>query len=237
MNAPELLAGTSGFSYKEWKGPFYPEDLPAAKMLAYYAEHLPAVEINNTFYRMPKREVLATWAGSVPGSFRFSIKASRRITHFKRLKECGEEIGYLAGQLEALGDRLGVVLFQLPPQLAADLERLRTFLAELPADLPAAFEFRHPSWFDAAVLDALRERGCPLCVADTEEGEDAPLEATADWGYLRLRRPDYDDEALAAWARRLGGLGWKRAFVFFKHEDEGAGPRMAARFLELAREG
>jgi uncharacterized protein YecE (DUF72 family) len=236
MSRTDLLAGTSGFSYKEWKGPFYPEDLAASDMLAYYAERLPAVEINNTFYRMPKREVLASWAESVPARFRFSIKASRRITHFKRLKECGEEVAYLASQLEALGERLGVVLFQLPPQLALDLDRLKAFLTVLPEGLPAAFEFRHASWFDNAVLDTLREHGAALCVADTEEGVDAPLAATADWGYVRLRRPDYDDSDLAGWAERLDGLGWSRAFVFFKHEDEGAGPRMAGRFLELAAE-
>ena len=232
--APALYSGTSGYSYKEWKGPFYPEDLPAGQMLAFYAERLPAVEINNTFYRMPKRSVLESWAEQVPEGFRFSIKASRRITHFKRLKDTGEETGFLLGNLEVLGDRLGVVLFQLPPNLKKDLERLDGFLELLPEGLPAAFEFRHASWAeDDATRERLAARGFALCLADTdEEPAEEPLSG-GRFGYLRLRRAAYDDATLRGFAERVNASGWERAFVFFKHEDEGAGPALAQRFAAI----
>ncbi len=231
----ELFAGTSGYSYKEWKGAFYPEDLPAGEMLGFYSGQLPAVEINNTFYRMPKRSVLESWAAQVPEGFRFSIKASRRITHFKRLKEADEELGFLLGNLEVLGPRLGVVLFQLPPNLKKDLPRLEAFVALLPDGLPAAFEFRHASWLeDGEAAACLAERGLALCKADTEdEPAEGPL-AGGPLGYLRLRRAAYDDADLLGFAERIRTAGFERAFVFFKHEDEGAGPRLARRFLDLA---
>jgi len=233
----DLHVGTSGYSYKEWKGSFYPEDLSAKAMLAYYGERLNAVEINNTFYRLPKAEVLESWAEQVPDGFRFSIKASRRITHFARLKEeARDPTEYLLSNLEVLGDRLGVVLFQLPPNLKKDAERLAGFLDVLPEGTPAAFEFRHESWNDEQVHELLHARGATLVCADTEEsGEDEPIVATAPLGYLRLRRPGYEDEDLRRWAGHLAATGWERAFVFFKHEDEGAGPAMAARFRELTR--
>ena len=231
----DLHVGTSGYSYKEWKGPFYPEDLAAADMLRYYGERLGSVEINNTFYRMPKTSVLESWAEQVGDGFRFSIKASQKITHRKRLKEAADETGYLVDTVRALGAKLGVLLFQLPPNLKKDVERLRSFLALLPSDLPVAFEFRHESWMDDEVLDALRGHGAALCCADTDEGEeDAAIVATAPFGYLRLRRPDYAAPDLARWAERVQAQPWERAFVFFKHEDEGAGPRMAMQFLEVA---
>jgi len=232
----ELYVGTSGYSYKEWKGSFYPADLAAKDMLGYYGERLNAVEINNTFYRLPRESVLDGWASQVPGSFRFSIKASQRITHFARLKEeAREPTEYLLRTVHVLGPKLGVLLFQLPPNLKAEVERLRAFLEVLPEGTPAAFEFRHESWKDPAVLDLLRARGVVLVCADTEESEaDEPIVATADWGYLRLRRPDYTDADLGRWAEGVRAAGWKRAFVFFKHEDEGAGPRLAARFREIA---
>ena len=230
----KIHVGTSGFSYKEWKGPFYPEDLKNADMLAYYAERLPSVEINNTFYRMPKKEVLASWASQVPDHFRFAIKASRRITHIKRLKEPVEETGYLLDNLAALGEKLGVVLFQLPPNLKKDLERLEKFLALLDRRVPAAFEFRNETWEDEDVVACLEADGAALVAAETEEGGEPALRATAPFGYLRLRRPDYDEAALRAWRTKLEALPWSDAFVFFKHEDEGAGPRMASEFLSLA---
>jgi uncharacterized protein YecE (DUF72 family) len=231
-----LRAGTSGYSYKEWKGPFYPEKTKAAEMLTFYASRLGAVEINNTFYRMPKKNVLETWAEQVPDDFRFAIKASRRITHFKRLKETGEETGFLLGNLEVLGDRLGVVLFQLPPNLKCDIERLDAFLDLLPEGLPAAFEFRHESWLDDTVRDRLRARNFAVVCVDSEDTERTPPIRTASWGYLRLRRPDYDRAALGDWALEIARCGWDDAFVFFKHEDDGAGPRMAMDFLEVAAE-
>ena len=229
-----LLAGTSGYSYKEWKGPFYPDDLPAREMLHFYASQLPAVEINNTFYRLPKASVLATWAEQVPEEFRFVVKASRRITHFKRLKDTGDETGYLLSTLETLGSRLGAVLFQLPPKLALDLPRLEAFLALLPDATRAAFEFRHPSWLEPRVFELLRERDFALVGVDAEDEEtDEPVE-TASWGYLRLRRPGYERADLADWAQRVQARDWREAFVFFKHEDAGAGPRMACEFLSIA---
>lgn len=231
----ELHVGTSGYSYKEWKGSFYPEDLPTKDMLTYYGERLNAVEINNTFYRLPKASVLENWAEQVPEAFRFSIKASRRITHFTRLKEeAREPTEYLLSTITSLGQRLGVLLFQMPPNLKKDTPRLEGFLSVLPEGTPAAFEFRHDSWKDDEVYQALAGRNMAFVCADTDEGEDEPLVRTASWGYLRLRRPDYDDADLGRWAEHVAALGWERAFVFFKHEEEGAGPRLAGRFVEIA---
>ncbi len=232
----ELFAGTSGYSYKAWKGCFYPEDLPDKRMLGYYAERLPAVEINNTFYRLPRESVLESWAAQVPDAFRFSIKASRRITHFKRLKDAGDETEYLLRVTQTLGDRLGVLLFQLPSNLKADLERLDAFLRLLPDGTRAVFEFRHISWQEDRVLARLRERGFAWCVSDTDEAPIDELVGTATWGYLRLRRSGYSEGELLDWAVRLRAQPWERAFVFFKHEDAGMGPRLAARFLEVFRE-
>jgi uncharacterized protein YecE (DUF72 family) len=231
-----IYAGTSGFSYKEWKGAFYPDDLPAKSFLQYYASKLPSVEINNTFYRMPRASVLEAWAEQVPEGFRFVIKASQRITHRKRLKDTQEETGYLLRNLEALGDRLGVVLYQLPPNLKLDLDRLKSFLDTLPRPERAAFEFRHQSWFTDEVYAALRAAGSALCVADTDEGDlEVDVLGTTDWGYLRLRRESYTDPELTTWIERIGAQGWNTAYVFFKHEDDAAGPLMALRFLELAQ--
>lgn len=232
----EIRAGTSGFSYKEWKGSFYPEKLPANKMLAFYSTQLNTVEINNTFYRLPKTDTLDLWAKQVPEDFRFSIKASRRITHIKRLKDVKDETEFLLTSLKTLGTRLGVILFQLPPFLRKDLASLDAFLELLPDGTPAAFEFRHASWFDDDVYERLRNRDFSLCTADTEKSA-GTLTNTAPWGYLRLRRSDYSDQDLKAWAQRISAQRWDRAFVFFKHEDEAAGPKFAARFMELASSG
>lgn len=230
----EIQAGTSGYSYKGWVGAFYPEKTKPADMLAYYAKQLPTVEINNTFYRLPKESVLQAWAASVPDSFRFTIKASRRITHLKRLKGVEDETGYLLRVTSALGEKLGALLFQLPPNLKCDLERLDAFLGLLPEGTPAALEFRHESWLDEPVLERLRSRNVPLVHVDDEDGAADELVPTADWGYLRLRRPDYDETALRAWNDRISKLPWERALLYFKHEDDGAGPKMAARFLEVS---
>ena len=230
-----ILAGTSGYSYKEWLGSFYPPKLPAAKMLAHYATQLPVVEINNTFYQQPKASLLESWRQQVPPGFRFVIKASRRITHIKRLGDVEPETRYLLETLSALGEQLGAILFQLPPYMRVDVPRLEAFLQLLPAGTPAAFEFRHPSWDDDAVRGALASRGCVLCAADTDEGEEPALAETAPFIYLRLRREQYDDAALVRWLDRLHAGRWERAYVFFKHEDGAVGPRMAARFLELAQ--
>jgi uncharacterized protein YecE (DUF72 family) len=232
----ELHVGTSGYSYKEWKGSFYPDDLPAKDMLRFYAERLEAVEINNTFYRLPKTSVLESWAEQVPEHFRFSIKASRRITHFTRLKdEARDPTEYLLSTVTALRERLGVVLFQLPPNLKKDVSRLSAFLDLLPEGTPAAFEFRHETWKDDEVYEVLRAREMAFVHADTEESDAGEsLVDTGPWGYLRLRKPDYTDADLGRWAERITSTGWDRVFVFFKHEDEGAGPKLAARFQSIA---
>ncbi len=244
MPPVRLLAGTSGYSYKEWKGSFYPESLPDRGMLAFYAERLPTVEINNTFYRLPQADVVRRWAAEVPEGFVFVVKAPQRITHHARLKDAEERVDFLWRAVSELGPHRGPLLFQLPPSLRKDVERLRTFLGHLPAECRAAFEFRHRSWDDEEVRAVLRAAGAALCNADVaEEGDDAPpagaaaaepeLHATADWGYLRLRRPDYGEAELARWAERVAGAPWREAFVFFKHEDAGTAPRLAQRFREL----
>jgi uncharacterized protein YecE (DUF72 family) len=231
----ELLVGTSGYAYKEWRGSFYPDGMSEREMLDFYGRALPAVEINNTFYRLPRGDVLERWAQQVPESFRFALKASRRITHFGRLKGVEDETAYLLRAAAHLGGRLGALLFQLPPNLALDLARLDDFLALLPPATPAAFEFRHPSWRCDAVYERLRAQGAALVGAEDDDAPAEPLVATADWGYLRLRRSDYAREDLARWVQQLRACAWQRAFVFFKHEDAGAGPRLAAAFLELAQ--
>jgi len=229
-----LYVGTSGYSYKEWKGTFYPEDLPAKQMLRFYGERFRTVEINNTFYRMPKASVLQAWAGEVPADFQFVLKASQRITHIQRLKDASDSVSYLLEVAGELKERLGPLLFQLPPNLKKDVPRLRDFLALLPSQRRAAFEFRHQSWFDDEVFGLLRDHQAALCIAEAENDLEVPFVATAAWGYLRLRRPDYGDAELKAWVKRLREQDWRDAFVFFKHEDEGKGPQMAKRFLELA---
>jgi uncharacterized protein YecE (DUF72 family) len=233
----EIRAGTSGYSYKEWLGSFYPEKLPARQMLAYYAERLPAVEINNTFYRLPKESVVASWGAQVPDAFRFAIKASQRITHMKRLKDASDETTYFLRTVATLGDKLGVSLFQLPPNLRADRDRLARFLELLPEGTRAAFEFRHASWLEPEIVELLRARDLALVVADTDEAPaDGELVATASFGYLRLRRAAYDSVQIAAWAERIARQRWSEVFVLFKHEDEAAGPRFASEFLAVARE-
>jgi uncharacterized protein YecE (DUF72 family) len=220
MTTSRLLAGASGYSFKEWKGDFYPEKIKPEDMLAWYAGRLPTVEINNTFYRMPKTAVLDAWAGAVPEHFRFAIKASRRITHFARLKEepVAEPLGFLYRNLAALGARRGPVLFQLPPNLKKDLPRLATFLRLLPEDHRAAFEFREASWFADDVYDALKGAGAALCLSEREDKAPPPLVETAPWGYVRLRLEAYTDDDLRRWAQRLEATAWRTIHVYFMHE-------------------
>ncbi len=229
-----LHVGTSGYSYKEWKGNFYPEDLPAKEMLSYYSRRLPAVEINNTFYRLPQASMIENWKDQVPASFRFSIKATQKITHIKRLKNVAEETKYLMETAALLEKRLGVVLFQLPPNMKKDTDRLSEFLKSTGASCRTAFEFRNETWFDDETLNLLTERDSALVVSDTDEKPLNEITNTASWGYLRLRRTSYDDKDLCEWMQRVQDQNWRDAFVFFKHEDEGVGPKLAARFLELA---
>ncbi len=224
-----ILAGTSGYSYPAWKGSFYPPGLPASRMLAAYADRLPVVEINATFYRMPQARTLATWRAGVPEGFVFALKGPQRITHQKRLAGAGDDVGFFLGAAAELGSGLGPVLWQLPPTLRKDLPRLREFLDLLPRGGRFAFEFRHDSWLADDVLAALAQAGAALCIAD-DESRTTPLVATAGFGYLRLRRQDYDEAALARWAETVRGQPWNDAFVFFKHEDEARGPEYALRF-------
>jgi uncharacterized protein YecE (DUF72 family) len=228
----KVHVGTSGFSYSEWKGSFYPEKFPNSEMLRYYGERLGTVEINNTFYRMPKKEMLEKWPEQVPADFTFVLKASQRITHMKRLKEVGDEVSYFFENAAVLGDKLGPVLFQLPPYFHKEVARLEEFLKLLPAGRRAAFEFRHESWNDPDVYNVLRAHNVAVCIADTDE-ETWPFVATADWGYLRLRGTDYQPAELADWRKRVAGQDWDSAYVFFKHEDAGRGPALAAEFIKL----
>jgi uncharacterized protein YecE (DUF72 family) len=220
INSKRLLAGASGYSFKEWKGIFYPQDMKAEGMLAFYAAQLPTVEINNTFYRMPAPSMLENWARTTPEDFRFAIKASRRITHIARLKAdtAADSLNYLYRMLAALGKKRGPVLFQLPPQMKKDLPRLSDFLALLPEEHLAAFEFRNETWFDDAVYEALRGAGAALCLSEREDDAPPPLVETAPWGYVRLRLETYTEEELAGWAGRLAATGWQRIYVFFMHE-------------------
>jgi len=229
-----VQVGTSGYAYKEWKGSFYPADLKADGFLPFYAGRFETVEINATFYRMPTEKVLMQWAAQVGDAFTFALKASQRITHRKRLKECGEELQYFLRTANVLGARLGPTLVQLPPNLKKDLPRLQDFLTLVPHSWRTAFEFRHASWFDEEVFGLLRGHNAALVVADTDPDESelaVPFVPTADWGYLRLRRKEYDAAALTEWAGRIEAAPWSDAFVYFKHEDEGTGPRLAAEFI------
>lgn len=228
-----LYAGSSGFSYPEWKGPFYPADLAQRRFLAFYGSRLDAVELNNTFYRMPRPELLSGWAGEVPDHFRFALKAPAHISCRVVPAAGAGAMAELWRAARALGGRLGPVLFQLPPELPIDLDRLAGFLALLPAGMRAAFELRHPSWRDPAVHAALRAAGAALCVTDMPDGREPPVVATAGFGYLRLRRARYSKARLEAWRDRMRATGWGECYVFFRHEDSGAAPRLARRLTAV----
>jgi uncharacterized protein YecE (DUF72 family) len=227
-----LLTGTSGFAYREWKGSFYPSDLPASAMLAWYGSRFPAVEINASFYRMPSAPVLAQWGAQVPAGFTFVLKATRSIALRRRVEDAAGVVADFFRIASVLGRALGPVLVQLPPNVKKDVARLDAFLALPPAGARLALEFRHRSWLDDDVYATLRAHGAALCVAQSEELDAPPLVPTASWGYLRLRNAAYTDAELDRWAERVRAQPWTEAFAFFKHEDEGSGPRLAARFRE-----
>ena len=220
--------GTSGYNYPEWRGSFYPDDLPAAAMLPFYAEHFMTVEINATFYRMPTAKTVTGWAETAPPGFVFTLKAPQRITHMRRLRDIDEPLRFFCDVARQLGDKLGPLFFQLPPNFKKDTDRLRDVLIQVPPDLRCAFEFRHASWFADDVYEALRSRDAALCVADTEAGR-TPDETTATWGYYRLRNIEYSDAQLTGWAAALTRPGRRDAFCYFKHEHSGTGPALAAR--------
>ncbi len=230
-----FFVGTSGYSYREWKGSFYPEKLPQSEMLACYAQQFSAVEINNTFYRMPAAGVLKTWTRQVPKEFRFALKAPRTITHRMRLRNVRRETRAFLRAVSVLKEYQAPLLFQLPPNFKKDLPRMEAFL-ELVGQAQAAFEFRHASWFSEDVFDALRRKSCALCIADVDDAPIPDVVGTAGWGYVRLRRKRYTRRQLGEWIGRLRSQKWGEAYVFFKHEETGAGPRFAARFLELSGE-
>jgi len=229
----KIHIGTSGFGYKEWKGRFYPEKITPREMLRFYAEHLDAVEINNTFYHMPTEGVLRSWAEQVPPDFVFAFKAPQVVTHYKRLRSVDDETAYLVRTLSLLGGRLGPVLFQFPKSFRADRAALEGFLALIPDGIFCAFEFRSPTWLTADILHLLRARNGSLCIADTDEAPAQEIVPTAAWGYLRLRRADYPEAELAEWRDRIRAQAWEKAFVFFKHEETARGPEMALRFRAL----
>jgi uncharacterized protein YecE (DUF72 family) len=226
--------GTSGYSYKQWKGPFYPEALPDAEMLRYYAARFAAVEINYTFYRMPSVRQLQSWAKEAPEHFTFTLKAPRRITHELRLRDAADLAVDFCDTARALKHKLGALLFQLPPFLKRDTPRLEDFLHQMPEGLRVAFEFRNPTWYADEVYDTLRRFGVALCVVEAPE-RSVPLEVTADFGYFRLRQPEYSDAELAECAGRIqqAAAAWRDAFIYFKHEDDGQGPLLAARLRTL----
>jgi uncharacterized protein YecE (DUF72 family) len=229
-----LLAGTSGYAFKEWKGSFYPEGLKDDGMLGHYATRYPTVEINNTFYRMPRENVLEDWASQVPETFTFAIKASQRITHHARLKpESKDLVDYLLRNTNLLGSKLGPVLFQLPPNMKKDIDRLRTFLEFLPPRRRFAFEFRHSSWFEEDVVEALKAKDVAMTIIDQDDFATPPI-VSASWGYLRLHRLDYNEQALSQWAERVKEPGWSEVYVYFKHDEGvGSGPPAVDAFLKL----
>ena len=215
----QIYAGTSGFSYAEWCGRFYPESHPASQMLRYYASRLPTVEINNTFYRMPNQDTVAAWRDEVPDSFCFAVKATRRITHQKKLSNVADDVAQLFSVVDVLGAKLGPVLFQTPPFLKKDLGLLGEFIAVLPEGRRVALEFRHPSWFSDDVYGVLATRNVALVGGDLEEADKSPpLVVTADFGYLRLRRLDYDPTGIADWASRIASQPWQSVYAYLKHE-------------------
>lgn len=230
-----LYIGTSGFGYKEWKGKFYPAGIPAKDMLGFYAKLFNAVEVNNTFYRMPNESLLENWAKIVPPDFVFVVKAPRIITHIKRLRGAEDEAAFFLKTCERLGTRLGAVLFQLPPGYPRDTTVLEGFLDSLDFPSRVAFEFKNPTWHDPDVFEILRSRDCALCVSDTDEAKSADPVSTASWGYLRLRRTDYTEEELTGWVRAVRTQRWESAFIFFKHEDKAKGPEFASRFMEISK--
>lgn len=225
-----MLVGTSGYNYPEWRGTFYPEKFSTAKMLGFYAERFLTVEINYTFYRMPTEKLLKGWSDATPETFTFTLKAPRRITHDSRLQHCEDTLQAFCRTASTLGPKLGVLLFQLPPNFKKDGEVLRRFLEQLPEGTRAAFEFRHPSWLDEETFDMLRARNVALCIADSEKMS-TPVEPTADYVYFRLRDEGYQQADIEKWAAIVKSLAPRDAFTYFKHEEQGLGPEFAQRFI------
>ena len=231
-----IWIGTSGYNYPEWKGSFYPPTIPSAKMLPYYAARFPTVEINYTFYRMPTEKIVSGWAAQTPSPFALTLKAPRRITHDRRLKDCGDLVVGFCRVAGTLGDKLGALLFQLPPFARKDLAVFDAFLADLPGGVRAAFEFRHASWFDEDVFSRLADRNLALCIADSDRLS-APVRITADYAYFRLRDEGYQPDDIRRWGDTIAreAAGCRDVFVYFKHEDEGKGPEFARLLMDHLR--
>jgi len=224
--------GTSGFQYAEWKGKFYPEKMPASKMLPFYAERLATTEINYSFRRIPSAGTIQAWAAATPERFKFSFKAPQTITHFAKLRDAAETVRYFHSVIAALGDKLGAVLFQLPASFKRDVPLLDAFLGEAPKTMRVAFEFRDASWFEDEVFEILRKHNAALCIAENEELATPPV-ATADFGYLRLRREVYRSADIKRWAEAIFQHAdeWREAFIYFKHEETGVGPKFAGQMI------
>lgn len=245
MPFSHVRIGTSGFQYPEWKGKFYPADLSLAKMLTYYSSRFDSTEINYTFRSTPSAKTIQRWCDETPEGFRFALKSPQKVTHFAKLKDCSEVIEAFFDSVQGLGVKTGPALLQLPPTFKADPDRLQSFLKSLTPpnksskatgkSIPRrlAFEFRHESWFTDDVYGILSEHGAALCIADSEDLE-APAMATADFGYLRLRREDYKPAQLKRWAKfvheKMADSTWSETFVYFKHEETGVGPKFARSF-------
>jgi uncharacterized protein YecE (DUF72 family) len=230
----QYFVGTSGYSYKEWKGSFYPEKFSDKKMLGYYAERFSAVEINYTFRQIPSATTIKSWAAQVPETFQFVCKAPQAITHHKKLQGAEEQTTQFFEALRGLKKRQGPVLFQLPPNFKKDLSCLEQFLKTIKG-MRVACEFRHQSWFEEDVFDCLRAHKCSLCVSDGEGFPETDLINTANWGYVRLRREEYTEDDLKKWLKKFQAHDWNEMYVFFKHEDAGTGPKLAARFHKLLK--
>jgi uncharacterized protein YecE (DUF72 family) len=228
-----IWVGTSGYNYPEWKGSFYPQGLPAARMLAYYAAQFPTVEINYTFYRMPTETLVSGWAAQTPSPYQLTLKAPRRITHDSRLRNCGDLVKGFCSVAGTLGDKLGALLFQLPPNAKKDVSLLDAFLEDLPPKVRAAFEFRHPSWLDDEIFDRLAARNLALCIADSEKMS-TPVRVTAEYAYFRLRDEGYTPDDIARWADTIGRdtSACRDVFVYFKHEEQGKGPQLARMLID-----
>jgi len=228
-----IWLGTSGFSYKEWKPVFYPQDLSDKQFLQYYATKLNSVEIDYTFYRMPNAKTIEGWRNATPENFRFTLKASQQITHRERLKVPSEALEYFLGVVPGLESRLGMILYQLPPFFKSDAQKLETFLSVLPRGIAAAFEFRHDSWFNEDVYRLLRKFNVALCIHDADD-HTTPMELTAGFTYVRLRRSEYSPEQRLEWQRRLRGWADQgtEVFAYIKHEDNPDAPLIAMEFAK-----
>jgi uncharacterized protein YecE (DUF72 family) len=228
-----IWIGTSGFQYKEWKGKFYPEKISPPKMLSFYASKFSTTEINYTFKRIPTEKTLENWVSQTPEEFRFALKAPEKITHYQRLAGSEETLHYFWAVARTLGEKLGPILFQLPPFLKKDLPLLENFLAIVPPEMKAAFEFRHESWFSEEIFAALKNHNAALCIADSEKLS-TPVVMTSDFGYFRLR-DQYDKFALEKWAKIISDQqkSLEEIFVYFKHEESGSGPEFAVQLMKL----